>query len=395
MDLFTYTYKNVPEGWEELFKSANTEIQQISEILEEEKKTYRIVPDQENIFRVFYMCKPQDLTVVITGADPYFQILPNGKSRALGFSFSVSKDDAIPSSLHNIYKEIKNNYPDSIIPGHGDISHWVPQGVFLLNASLTCRAGEPGSHVNKYKLWTPFINKFVKFMATVNKNLIWVLWGKDSQKFEELIDKSFNNIMISAHPSGLSATRGFFGCNHFKLINEKLVALNRKPIIWLEQKCSYKKEVDNILAIIDEKDLSYLQNFYSLYNYMNMDIEYFAISTYIQNLATHSKIDVKKYFADFEILYRKYNSLQNTIDCLNRYYNGDKISMVMYKISIIELKSFETFYETYFKKEYGLCKTDFALLSAIKSIYEHRYKHKTFDEYISVVLAKESFSLKI
>ncbi len=394
-DLYTYIYQNIPSGWEELFKSAQVEIQQISDILEEEKKTYRIVPDQENIFRVFYMCKPQDLTVVITGADPYFQILPNGKPRALGFSFSVSKDDTVPSSLLNIYKEIKSNYPDSVIPKHGDISHWVPQGVFLLNASLTCRAGEPGSHVNKYKLWTPFINKFVKFMATVNKNLIWVLWGKDSQKFEELIDKSFHNIMVSAHPSGLSASRGFFGCNHFKMINEKLISLSRKPIIWLQQECSYKKEVDNILSIINEKDLSYLRNFYSPYNYMNMDIEYYAISAYMQNLAKHSKVDVKTYFTDFAIIYPKYNNLQNTIDCLHKFYSGDKMAKIMHRIDITELKNLEIFYQTYFKKEYGLCLTDFVLASAVKSIYEHRYNHKSFDEYIDTILAKEIFSLKI
>jgi uracil-DNA glycosylase len=395
MDLYTYIFQNIPAGWEELFKNAQVEIQQISDILEEEKKVHTIVPSQENIFRVFYSCKPQDLTVVITGADPYFQILPNGKPRALGFSFSVSKDDNIPSSLLNIYKEIKNNYPDSVIPKHGDISHWVPQGVFLLNASLTCRSGEPGSHVNKYKLWTPFINKFVKFMATVNKNLIWVLWGKDSQKFEELIDKSFHNIMVSAHPSGLSAMRGFFGCNHFKMINEKLISLKRKPIIWLEQKCSYIKETDIILDIITDKDLSYLQDFYSSFNYMNMDIKYFAISSYIQNLSKHSKVDIKKYFTDFEIIYSKYNTLQNTIDCLNKFYNTDKMSKIMYRIDITELKNLEMFYQNYFKKEYGLCLADFSLISAIKSIYEHRYKHKSFDEYIDTILAKEIFSLKI
>lgn len=395
MDLYTYIYQNIPSGWEELFKSAQLEIQNISEILEEEKKVYRIVPDQENIFRVFYMCKPQDLTVVITGQDPYFQILPNGKPRALGLSFSVSKEDTTPSSLHNIYKEIKNNYPDSVIPQHGDISHWVPQGVFLLNASLTCRAGEPGSHVNKYKLWTPFINKFVKFMATVNKNLIWVLWGKDSQKFEELIDKSFNNIMVSAHPSGLSAMRGFFGCNHFKLINEKLISLNRKPIIWLEQKCSYIREVEIILDTITDKDLTYLCDFYTKFNYMDMDIKYFSISNYMQNLAKHSKVDIKKYFADFEVLYPKYNNLQNTIDCLTRYYTEDKISKVMYKIDIEVFKKLQGFYEGYFKVEYGFCLPDFVLLSALKSMHEHLYKDKSYDEYIDTILAKEKFSIEI
>lgn len=361
MDLYTYTYQNIPIGWEDLFKNAQAEIRQISDILEEEKKTYQIVPDQENIFRVFYMCKPQDLTVVITGADPYFQILPNGKPRALGFSFSVDKNDIIPSSLQNIYKEIKSNYPNSVIPKHGDISHWVPQGVFLLNASLTCRANEPGIHVNKYKLWTPFINKFVKFMATVNKNLIWVLWGKDSQKFEELIDKSFNNIYMSAHPSGLSATRGFFGCEHFRKINEKLISLNRPQIVWLEQKCPYEEKINSILEVIKESDLNSLIDFYKSNNRMKIEEKYFAVQSYIENLASLCNQSIDKCFIDFKILYSKYNELQETVNCITAYYKGEEFATCMYKISNDELNKLIEFYTPYFKPEYKLSMPDFAL----------------------------------
>ncbi len=316
MDLFTYVRANVPEGWEDLFKNAAPEIKQISDILEQEKKTYRIVPDQENIFRVFYMCKPQDLSVVITGADPYFQILPNGKPRALGFSFSVSKDDAIPSSLHNIYKEIKNNYPNSVIPTHGDISHWVPQGVFLLNAGLTCRAGEPGSHVNKYKLWAPFINKFVKYMATVNKNIIWVLWGKDSQKFEEMIDKSFNNILQSAHPSGLSAMRGFFGCGHFKKINEDLKKMNRKPIKWLEQSLPHSDMIQSILNFIKPEDLKILIDFYESQNDFELESGKFCVSTYLQVFSNTEKMELSELYKTFINLYEKYNNLSSVMNTI-------------------------------------------------------------------------------
>jgi uracil-DNA glycosylase len=384
MDLYTYTYQNVPAGWEDLFKSARAEIEQISSILEEEKKTYRIVPDQENIFRVFYMCKPQDLTVVITGADPYFQILPNGKPRALGYSFSVSEEDKIPSSLQNIYKEIKSCYPNSVIPTHGDISHWVPQGVFLLNASLTCRVNEPGSHVNKYKLWTPFINKFVKFMATVNKNLIWVLWGKDSQKFEELIDKSFNNILNSAHPSGLSAMRGFFGCNHFKIINEKLISMNRTPIVWLPQLCSNKEKVDGVISVLNEDDVNHLLNFYEKDNYMKMDSKHFCISTYIDNLSKLYKQDINKCYDDFVVFYTKYNDLQDTVDGMNRYYNGDKIQVILYNMKKEMVKSLTDFYREHFKSEFKMNLVDFSLQTYLKNLYDSKYNHLTLDEFFGL-----------
>ena len=360
MDLFTQVRANTPEGWEELFKNAMPEIKQISDILEQEKKTYRIVPDQENIFRVFHMCKPQDLSVVITGADPYFQILPNGKPRALGFSFSVSKDDAIPSSLHNIYKEIKNNYPNSIIPTHGDISHWVPQGVFLLNAGLTCRAGEPGSHVNKYKLWAPFINKFVKYMATVNKNIIWVLWGKDSQKFEEMIDKSYHNILQSAHPSGLSAMRGFFGCGHFKKINEDLKKMGRKPIKWLEQSLPHSESIQAIIDILRPEDLKVLTDFYASQNDFDLELDKFAVSSYIQAFSFLQKVELPELYKLFLNLYKKYNCLPPVINTIKASMSSEdsphkELAKIMIKIDIDFLKKItEDFKHRHIDKSYNL-----------------------------------------
>jgi uracil-DNA glycosylase len=365
MDLFSQVRTNIPEGWEELFKNATPEIKQISDILEEEKKTYRIVPDQENIFRIFYMCKPQDLKVVITGADPYFQILPNGKPRALGFSFSVSKEDAIPSSLHNIYKEIKNNYPNSIIPHHGDISHWVPQGVFLLNAGLTCRAGEPGSHVNKYKLWAPFINKFVKYMATVNKNIIWILWGKDSQKFEEMIDKSFNLILQSAHPSGLSASRGFFGCGHFKRINEDLKKMNRKPIKWLEQSLPNPNDIQKVLDNISPEDLKILTDFYSSQNDFELEVDKFCVATYFQVFANMEKIELSELYKLFQNLYEKYRNLACVMNTIKTSLHKEdsphkQLAMIMIKINKDFLdKVIEQFKERHIDKSYNL--QDFCL----------------------------------
>jgi uracil-DNA glycosylase len=264
MDLYTSVFSNLPKGWEELFISSEPELKQISDILEAEKsKGKRIVPNQENIFRIFYMSPPEKISVVIFGMDPYPQILPNGEPRAQGFSFSVLKTDEIPSSLNNIYKEIINNYPDSIKPTHGDISHWVDQGVFLLNVCLTCEAYKPDSHA-KYKLWMPFMDRFLKFMSNINKNLIFVLWGGQAQKLEPSIEKMYKNILKAVHPSGLSANRGFFGCNHFKMINDLLTNMNRPTIQWLEQQKSVEElRIKVIARLANENELKVLGEYYS------------------------------------------------------------------------------------------------------------------------------------
>jgi len=265
MDLLTYIYQNIPEGWDELFRISKPEIKQISDLLEKEKVKYRIVPDQPNIFKVFNMCRPENIKVVIIGMDPYPQLLSNGKPRALGYSFSVSKEDAIPSSLQNIYKEVKNCYPKSIVPSHGDISEWVSQGVFLLNSCLTCRVGEPGSHT-KYKLWLPFFDRFLKYLSSVNKDVIFVLWGNDAQKYESMIEKGFRNILKAVHPSGLSAMRGFIGCNHFKMINDILVKQNKKEIKWFEmEKELTELYVEYFAKNVEKSEMEQLTNYYKSY----------------------------------------------------------------------------------------------------------------------------------
>ena len=283
MDLYEQTFKNIPNGWDNLMVYANDEIKQISDILEQQKKAgKRIVPDQENIFRLFYMIKPEDIKVVLVGQDPYFQILSNGKARAQGFSFSVNKSDEIPSSLKNIYKEIKNCYPDSEIPNHGDLTNWVKQGVFLLNICLTCVANEPNSH-GKYKLWMPFISKFLKFMTEINKDLIFVLWGGEAQKAESIIEKKgYKNIIKGVHPSGLSAMRGFFGCKHFILINEMLAKQNKAPIQWLTKELTLNEiRVKIIIESMEAEELGTLCDYYAPYSDGKMELKSYAVYTYI------------------------------------------------------------------------------------------------------------------
>jgi uracil-DNA glycosylase len=244
-----------------------------------------------NIFRVFYMCKPLDVKVVLLGQDPYHQMLSNGKPRALGFSFSVSKEDTIPGSLLNIYKEIKNCYPSSIIPSHGDISGWVTQGVFLLNSSLTCRANEPNSH-SKYNLWMPFIDRFIKFLASVTKTPIFVLWGKEAQKLDTMIEKGFRNILRGVHPSGLSANRGFFGCNHFKMINDILKTQNKQEIQWLEQELSLSElYIKYLTETVSNEEIEQFYSHYESYYVKNdkQSIKEYVISALIQGVYVQNK----------------------------------------------------------------------------------------------------------
>jgi uracil-DNA glycosylase len=289
MDLYTYTKQNTPEGWEELFRIADPEIKQISDLLEKEKtRGFRIVPDMENIFRVFYMCKPENLRVIIYGQDPYFQVLSSGKCRAQGFSFSVSKEDVIPSSLLNIYKEIKNNYPNAILPKNGDISHWVPQGVFLLNSNLTCRVNEPGSH-SKYKLWMPFMDRFLKYLSNVNKNVIFLLWGKDAQQLESTIEKSFRNILKSVHPSGLSASRGFFGCGHFKQVNEILATSGHKQIKWTDMEpTQIEIYTKYFVHSMNKNELNVITEYYKSY-YQECDFSLEEYSIIMMLISKHSE----------------------------------------------------------------------------------------------------------
>lgn len=301
MDLYEHTFKNIPNGWNNLMVYANDEIKQISDILEQQKRAgKRIVPDQENIFRLFHMIKPEEVKVIIVGQDPYFQILSNGKPRAQGFSFSVDKSDEVPSSLKNIYKEIKNCYPDSEIPKHGDISNWVTQGVFLLNICLTCIANEPNSH-GKYRLWMPFISKFLKFMTEINKDLIFVLWGGEAQKAEAIIEKKgYKHIIKGVHPSGLSAMRGFIGCGHFTLINDMLVKQGKAPIQWLPRELTVNEiRISLILETMDAEELAALCEYYKSYHDGKNELKFYTIHTYILTAYTACK-NSRENFMSFE-----------------------------------------------------------------------------------------------
>jgi len=217
-----------PNTWEKVFENSKDEIKDVSDILEEDRIKGRRVPDNKDVFRIFNLVPAHKVKVVILGQDPYTGILPNGKPQATGMSFSVPREAQVPPSLKNIYKELKTSYPDFKIPNHGSLEKWCIQGVFLLNSCLTTRQGVSGAHG---EIWTGFIKKVINHILDVNPEVIFVLWGKQAQKMKKIIGERATCLEAS-HPSPLGAYRGFFGCDHFKKINQILVDNGEKSIDW-------------------------------------------------------------------------------------------------------------------------------------------------------------------
>lgn len=221
-----------PRTWEEVFEDAKAELHDVSMILDEQERTYgQYYPLKKDIFAAFQYTPLSNVKAVILGQDPYHQTINiNGAAvpRAVGLSFSVRREDSIPSSLQNIYTELANTVRGFTKPDHGDLREWASKGVLLLNSCLTVRPGQPGSHGN---IWLGFINKVFKAIAAVNPYCVYTLWGREAQKLKPMLcERSI--ILEAAHPSGLSARRGFFGCNHFNLANDALIRQGKVGINW-------------------------------------------------------------------------------------------------------------------------------------------------------------------
>lgn len=182
----------------------------------------KIFPPLPLIFSALNACEFEDVKVVILGQDPY-----HDDGQAMGLSFSVPEGFKLPSSLLNIYKEIES---DLGIPRSncGDLSKWSKQGVLLLNAVLTVRAHQANSHEGKG--WERFTDYVIRQISDKLENVVFLLWGKFAEKKAAKVNDKKHLILKSAHPSGLSASRGFFGCKHFSKANEYL-KMNGKPEI--------------------------------------------------------------------------------------------------------------------------------------------------------------------
>lgn len=190
----------------------------------EYKSGKTIYPKPQNIFNAFNLCPLSDVKVVIIGQDPYHE-----PGQAHGLCFSVENGIDLPPSLVNIYKEIESDI------GHksrtnGDLSDWARQGVLLLNSTLTVRAHQAASHSGKG--WETFTDAVIRAVSENRKNVVYLLWGSFAQKKADVVNTEQNLILKSAHPSPLSAYRGFFGNHHFSKTNEYLIAHGETPIDW-------------------------------------------------------------------------------------------------------------------------------------------------------------------
>lgn len=218
----------IPFGnsWDDILKDEFTEpyYLKLREFLKKEYSTKRIFPDMYDIYNAFKLTDYNDVKVVILGQDPY-----HGEGEAHGLSFSVKPGIAIPPSLRNIYKELHDSL-GCYIPNNGYLEKWAKQGVLLLNTSLTVIKDSPNSHRNIG--WELFTDKVIKLLNEREKPVIFMLWGSNAKSKSMLIDRSRHIVLMSVHPSPLSANRGFFGCNHFNLANEKLVQMGTEPIDW-------------------------------------------------------------------------------------------------------------------------------------------------------------------
>ena len=194
------------------------------DFVKQEYATQRVYPKGKDIFRAFDACPLDRVKVVILGQDPY-----HGPGQANGLCFSVHEGIPFPPSLVNIFKEIKNDLGIDI-PPNGSLERWAKQGVLLLNATLTVRAHQAGSHQNKG--WETFTDAVVSELAGLKNKLVYMLWGSYAQKKAAIVDPNQNLVLKSPHPSPLSAHRGFFGSGHFSRANQYLAQNGQNEIVW-------------------------------------------------------------------------------------------------------------------------------------------------------------------
>ncbi|GHT33932.1 uracil-DNA glycosylase [Bacteroidia bacterium] len=216
----------IEKSWKEQLASEfdKAYFAQLTDFVKDEYRKGTVFPSGSNIFSAFDHCPFDKVKVVILGQDPYHE-----PRQAHGLSFSVREGVPFPPSLINIYKEIENDLGVRA-PQSGDLTRWADQGVLLLNATLTVRAHQAGSHQNKG--WETFTDAVIHCLAESRSHLVYILWGAYAQKKGAFIDTRNNLVLKSAHPSPLSAYRGFFGSKPFSQTNAYLIANAQSPINW-------------------------------------------------------------------------------------------------------------------------------------------------------------------
>jgi uracil-DNA glycosylase len=220
-----WLYDSVPDCWKECLLPCRDKLLELSSFL----ATKEFLPPREDIWRALVLTPPESIKVVILGQDPY----PT-RGNAHGLAFSVLPDiRPIPASLKNIYKELVTDI-GFVPPNHGNLEGWAKQGVMLLNTVLTVEAGSPQSH-SKIG-WEEVTDQIIRSIAAKSKNVVFVLWGKSAQAKKKILgmylDMNKHRVFESAHPSPLSASKGFFGTKPFSRINEWLIEDGKDQVNW-------------------------------------------------------------------------------------------------------------------------------------------------------------------
>ncbi len=216
----------IEESWGEVLKDefASLYFAELKTFLKEEKKRFSIYPQSSNIFAALNRTPIASVKAVILGQDPY-----HGEGQAHGLSFSVPKGIKIPPSLKNIFKELSDDI-GIVTPMSGNLERWADNGVLLLNATLTVRKGNPGSHQGKG--WEIFTDQIIKSISSLRAGVVFLLWGKFAQNKVGLIDTTKHFVLTAPHPSPFSVYRGYYGCRHFSKTNSILLENGLEPIDW-------------------------------------------------------------------------------------------------------------------------------------------------------------------
>lgn len=217
----------IEPSWKEILEAEWTKpyFENLTRFVKERYSVAKVFPQGKNIFAAFDATPFNKVKVVIIGQDPY-----HGPGQANGLCFAVNSGIALPPSLVNIFKEIEDD-TGTRPANDGDLSRWARQGVLLLNSTLTVEEGRPGSHHGKG--WEEFTDAVIDRLNTQRENLVFILWGSYAQRKGESIDARRHLVLKSAHPSPLSAYRGFFGNHHFSTANNYLIMHGKEPISWI------------------------------------------------------------------------------------------------------------------------------------------------------------------
>ena len=221
----------IEQNWKKILESefSKAYFEQLTKFVKEEYKKGVVYPAPKNIFRAFALCPFDKVKVVVLGQDPY-----HGHKQANGLCFAVGEGVDLPPSLQNMYKELESDIPleqGSTLLKTGDLERWAKQGVLLLNATLTVRAGVANSHQGRG--WEQFTDAAIKALSEQREHLVFILWGNYARAKGAHIDRTKHLVIESPHPSPLSAHRGFFGSKPFSKTNAYLQKTAQTPINWL------------------------------------------------------------------------------------------------------------------------------------------------------------------